>query len=530
MLAGPLAQRRIWEDYYKPNRSSPITRLNVIYEWLRECANTHEDCPKWFQNEPSPLPSRVLRVELSENSEEPYDIRLEDGNGRRLPYITLSHCWGNTESMIKTTRANLEQHKTKIRYADLPLTFQDAVLMTAYMKVLYLWIDSLCIIQGDEEDWQREASCMADIFANSLLNFAATAAPDASVGCTFQYNGPLCVATSDQTAFVRFEDHMDLDGEKEPLNARGWTFQEGLIAPRTVCFPQAQMLWKCPTKRISEDGLLDETVQATLGTDVVWNITTMLRSNDKPLLYLQWYRMMEDYSRRALSYDTDKLVALAGITKVLQEHITDTPLAGLWANDLHHGLLWRVPDFAKKTDCPGLPSWSWASRCGVVNWRPPYTEPKDSVTANELEVVTTTITWTGQHLASPISKATLEVSGRLKEARIGKVAAGHNSRSLMQPGTESEVLGYCHLDDDLPLGATVWCLEVFSTARNADPKPPRSDDHKVLILVEQSASPNTYQRVGVGIAWQISYLNDGTYSNPVRESFERTAKTTIFLI
>jgi hypothetical protein len=49
----------------------------------------------------------------------------------------------------------------------------------------YIWIDSLCIVQDDEDDWRREASQMKDVYGSSALNIAATEASDGTQGCLF---------------------------------------------------------------------------------------------------------------------------------------------------------------------------------------------------------------------------------------------------------------------------------------------------------------------------------------------------------
>jgi Heterokaryon incompatibility protein (HET) len=48
--------------------------------------------------------------------------------------------------------------------------------------VTYLWIDSLCIIQGDETDWATEAAAMAEIYGGSLCTLHALKSPDSHGG------------------------------------------------------------------------------------------------------------------------------------------------------------------------------------------------------------------------------------------------------------------------------------------------------------------------------------------------------------
>lgn len=41
-----------------------------------------------------------------------------------------------------------------------------------FLGVQYLWIDSLCILQGDSDDWEDQAARMDVIYGNSLFTIA----------------------------------------------------------------------------------------------------------------------------------------------------------------------------------------------------------------------------------------------------------------------------------------------------------------------------------------------------------------------
>jgi hypothetical protein len=45
--------------------------------------------------------------------------------------------------------------------------------------------------------------------------------------------------------------------------------------------------------------------------------------------YTFWYGMMEDYSRRTLTFDKDKLAALAGNVEMFRSLVHDEPVMGL---------------------------------------------------------------------------------------------------------------------------------------------------------------------------------------------------------
>lgn len=90
-----------------------------------------------------------------------------------------------------------------------------------------------------------------------------------------------------------------------------------------------------------------------------------------------WYRMVQDYTSRNLTYLSDKLPASSGVIAALQNLTGDVCYAGIWKSWFLKGLLWRVQDpkldlyvFASKQatrpDFYRAPSWSFASIEGVI--------------------------------------------------------------------------------------------------------------------------------------------------------------------
>lgn len=56
---------------------------------------------------------------------------------------------------------------------------QDTVTLARALSTPYVWIDALCIRQGDRDDWVREASLMDRIYSESFITICAIA----SSGC-----------------------------------------------------------------------------------------------------------------------------------------------------------------------------------------------------------------------------------------------------------------------------------------------------------------------------------------------------------
>lgn len=76
----------------------------------------------------------------------------------------------------------------------MPKNFRDAITISREPGLRYMWIDSLCIIQDSDTDWQIESSKMADIYRHGYITIAAVASPDSKGGC-FPSNpiGDICL-------------------------------------------------------------------------------------------------------------------------------------------------------------------------------------------------------------------------------------------------------------------------------------------------------------------------------------------------
>lgn len=177
-----------------------------------------------------------------------------------------------------TTRIDTLNARTKrIRLGELPKTFHDAVIITRELGVRYLWIDSLCIVQDDEDDWAREALQMSTIYANCQVMIAAIGAANCHGGCfpvvvdrpeqktfSIEAEGP---AGRKSRVFFRLSNFLNDDlGEvchsiydaksqfkPKPLDTRGWTLQERLCkCLDSIYMPSLGMPFIFPSDRIDE--------------------------------------------------------------------------------------------------------------------------------------------------------------------------------------------------------------------------------------------------------------------------------------
>jgi hypothetical protein len=145
-------------------------------------------------------------------------------------YVALSYCWGGNQ-LVKTTRANIPSKRRGIALEDLPRTLQDAVQVCMQLKIRYLWIDALCIIQDDKNDVAREISQMGLIYNRAALVIAASRAKSvydgflADIGVHPQeaIMLPARFSTTCEGEIGILEVPRESSGQ-EPLNQRGWTY------------------------------------------------------------------------------------------------------------------------------------------------------------------------------------------------------------------------------------------------------------------------------------------------------------------
>lgn len=224
----------------------------------------------------TPLPTRVIDVgskisvnlnDLGSVTADQDDIRLIESGGEHGRYVALSHCWGQLLSFT-TNKETYSTRKQCISQREIPETFRDAILMTRKLGIQYLWIDSLCIIQDDNGDWERESAKMVDVYSNSYITLAASNADGDSKGflhtrivpgkiCTrwAMKDGAECrIYFQPWTADERYRQRLGAPVNKEPLTSRAWATQERWLSRRTVLFATDQTFWECQKLCISENG------------------------------------------------------------------------------------------------------------------------------------------------------------------------------------------------------------------------------------------------------------------------------------
>ncbi|KAI3316817.1 heterokaryon incompatibility protein-domain-containing protein [Xylariaceae sp. AK1471] len=357
----------------------------LIQHWVARCDQHHQTCKgatdaPWF-------PTRLIYV--GKGTEDPRlyipDVASWNPNER---YTTLSHCWGSDSSQVtKLVTDNLDTLQQKIQIDKLPQTFKDAINITRRLGLRFLWIDSLCIIQGDDEDWAREAANMGMVYANTYLNISATSARNSYQGC-YVSRDPAKVAglpvarihsDSDRTSWFKFvySGIWIQNVDQAPLHQRGWVLQERLLSPRVLHFSADQVFWECRENYACET--FPESVPLVFrGVGFLKDVYLRDFVPRKPAAfygeyeeYMEtelWSKVVETYSQAQLTFQKDKLIALSGISREIEHLLRSTYVAGLWRCHLPYSLLWTAKSSGYRSTEYLAPSWSWASVEGPISF------------------------------------------------------------------------------------------------------------------------------------------------------------------
>jgi Heterokaryon incompatibility protein (HET) len=144
----------------------------LLEGWLQECISCHDSCSTtWTGDSVGDDTDRLLPrrlVDVGSHSKPPRLIHVNETFHQ--PYVTLSHCWGPADKRpTRTTKATLHLHLIEIPLEELPPTFQDAIVVCRRLNIQFIWIDSLCIIQDDEDDWRQQSGIMGLIYEQALF-------------------------------------------------------------------------------------------------------------------------------------------------------------------------------------------------------------------------------------------------------------------------------------------------------------------------------------------------------------------------
>ncbi|KAH7091330.1 heterokaryon incompatibility protein-domain-containing protein [Paraphoma chrysanthemicola] len=507
--------------------------FDLIKRWQHVCMEEHNLCREArVDNLKFQLPTRLIDVRAGP--------RLVAGStlqsSQSVQYVTLSHRWQEGSS-AKLLKSSIDSLMKAIDITALPPVFQDAITATRRLGIDLLWIDALCIIQDDAEDWRLESSRMGSVYQNATLNLGASGGSIPRLHGAFDDilpEGPAPVGlfmsrrVSDfliphveiaRKGFSRTHFGFDRDIQAQshsqvPLLRRGWVFQERLLSPRSVYFGE-QLTWECPELLANEsfpEGSPGFHLASPWNNNAPFRLSRLLsRPNFNSLeyannviindLYRTWLNLVMDYRHCDLTFQSDALPAISGLVRGFRKmsSLSGIWMYGLFRMDLIRGLLWNrcvlhCTEIAAHPPAQrNIPSWSWAATDLPVDF--PHVH---DVFGTETEVFLATadseVNFWKLDMTSSLTSSPIKIVGCLRPNRNTTL------RALMVDPEKSlrydymEVYDWEHDENEIPACEDTYLLML--TCKPAKPTTLAKDKVRGLILKPTGRVPDEYRRVG----------------------------------
>lgn len=259
--------------------------------------------------------------------------------------------------------------------------------LTRLLGERFLWVDSLCIVQDDEESQNEHLNRMASIYAYASAVIIPIDGKHAESGIHGLRNASSAEPRHFEQESIPFGERRILrrinfsQYGRPPIRLRkdkiyfdrGWTFQEFLFARRRICFENDSVWFQCCHDTVMEDHSYPRCAQDERDwiLDVGYPSLTV------------YSRLVADFNRRHLKYPQDCLSAMAGMLPCYNKVFSGGFLCGLPEMFFDVALLWqpasdlkrRVPvETGKRYRFANdyLPSWSWVGWQGAVDFEDWY--------------------------------------------------------------------------------------------------------------------------------------------------------------
>ncbi|KAH0543413.1 hypothetical protein FGG08_002271 [Glutinoglossum americanum] len=354
---------------------SDTINFSLVKGWINNCQRTHRGPCRYFIGRRFREVSPYIRV-----------IDIEEACLTRLPprcrYTALSYVWGDyrTSKMFVALRKNISSLSgpgSLVPLLDkLPPVVRDALYFVRSIGERYLWVDSVCIVQDDEEEKHHIINKMNLVYGNAFLTLFAATGIDASAGLP----GVKPFSRGRQQPIEQIGRELELmiphsveDIMTSTWATRGWTYvewyQESFFSKRKLSFINGRVFYTCRSGSFREDltrshSTLQQKYRDVGPADWQPSLPISSFSGYDPVAYrFCFLNYVQVFTKRNLSSDSDILNAFAGITDYLNFEIGLGVFFGIPVSTLGLDILWQPYDFLRRR--VGFPSWSW------VGWKGP---------------------------------------------------------------------------------------------------------------------------------------------------------------
>jgi hypothetical protein len=273
-------------------------------------------------------------------------------------YLALSYCWGTEkdashEPESKLTKQSIDEFRAEISEQKLSAVHRDAIFVARALSIPYIWIDALCILQGDRLDWERQCKQMDKIYGCAYVTVLAAASISShksflqrphglQTKISFRSaiqpgrNGSLLIELRKVTSLHRGNILYD-DASQSRLSTRGWAYQEAILSTRRIMFGEWNIHYLCSNSHQTMNG---PEIEQNYDTSMD-QIKQVLSAGDHFRAWKRIFPRAARFENHSFTYPEDILPALSGLVRLLQNHPPDNYLAGHWQQDLFRSLAWH---------------------------------------------------------------------------------------------------------------------------------------------------------------------------------------------
>ncbi|MCJ1327002.1 hypothetical protein MMC10_003668 [Thelotrema lepadinum] len=348
--------------------------LEAVRRWLSTCEKLH---PVTCVSQESHGLQIICLIDVELR-------RIVSYSSETHSYLALSYVWGNVvQDFPGAGRVGTE-------LGSLPQTIEDALSLAKDLGHRYLWVDSVCIDQKNEDQKLRQIEVMNKIYQGAFATIIAFSTTSISASASARERLPRVASaassyrqmncTINGTHLVGLGPTLSQLVWVLPWGNRAWTLQEALLSPRCIYVSRYQAQFECNAMTCYES--LDESTSAVHqirrattffeGENFMQKINAgVLRSPFATNMGLQsnelrvYSNLARLFSSRKLTRQSDALLAFSGILQALK--VSAYPAGFHWAlplADINWALLWTGRGQALRRD--GFPSWSWLSWLGEI--------------------------------------------------------------------------------------------------------------------------------------------------------------------
>ena len=355
--------------------------IRHVLDWLSECESRHpRTCqPTWNENL---MQTFLIDVKAR---------RIVGYPSKKCDYIALSYVWGGVDHSIPV----VGKAGGSLSMA-LPATIEDAICLVNALGKQYLWVDSICINQMDQAEKHKQVGLMSGIYQGAYMTIIAMSGTSANAGMARVGHPPIvqyqAQFSTKSGTIVSIGPTLGYLASDMPWAKRAWTFQEAILSQRCLYLTDFQAYFECNAmqccesldisqscvsfedRRLSVSQDPQEYTNNKIGHVVKLAGPGELRNPCVPRLIMDnvdrlrlYGFLVEQYKKRAMTFESDALNALAGILQAMEGSFFPSGFVlGLPVSALHCALLWEKVDADLGKPNQDFPSWTWASWSGPV--------------------------------------------------------------------------------------------------------------------------------------------------------------------